>query len=199
MIQDEEKGKTTQPLKWSEYVRLVSYLEADHKKGRQLLFVVIAGLTGLRVGDILRLKWSDMMEERVEIREEKTGKKKLIYINQKIHEIVDNQLKKEDLTESLDRRIFKVCYKTIQRDVADMMLEYDIEYDYDNYAASPHMFRKTWGRRAYEIEDGMTEARSDERLLVLSKAFNHFDTNETRRYLGITQDSIESLNKNLWI
>jgi hypothetical protein len=53
---------------------------------------------------------------------------------------------------------------------------------------STHSFCKTFGRHYWEEND-----HSEQALIILSEVFRHQQISETKRYLGITNDEINSV------
>ena len=52
------------------------------------LYIIVSIYTGLRISDVLRLKWSDLMKEDLVIKEKKTKKLRTIKINSTIHSVL---------------------------------------------------------------------------------------------------------------
>ena len=61
------------------------------------MYILTAIYTGLRTGDIQRLKWNDFNEESFTIIEEKTGKPRKIKINETLRKAVNKVRSGSDL------------------------------------------------------------------------------------------------------
>lgn len=84
-----ESSTRTQKLSSKEEInQMVSYM-LDHNQFRDACFFVIAVNVGLRPSDNLRLRWGDMEKESFPILESKTGKPRMVYVNQAMKEAVD--------------------------------------------------------------------------------------------------------------
>jgi integrase len=182
---------TTTFLPWETYLSLVAKLERDHNYKFCLLLAVGVN-TGLRIGDLLRLKASDLVgHDTFKIEEGKTGKERNIKINKDLREILDRVLPKY-IQGSFDRLLFLNKYGTKAIDKSyvnvkfkEICKKYKVKVDGN---LSSHTFRKTLGRRVAEVHN-----YSDQSFLMLSKLFNHSNTTVTRTYLGITEEEIHEL------
>jgi integrase len=189
------QNTTTTFLPWETYLSLVAKLERD-KNYKFCLLLAIGVNTGLRIGDLLKLKLSDVLgSDTFKINEGKTGKERNIKINKELRVILDRVIpkylntEKDSLlflnrfgTKAIDKSYVNVKFKEICK-------HYKIKVDGN---ISSHTFRKTLGRRIAEVHN-----YSDQSFLMLSKLFNHSNTTVTRTYLGITQTEIHELYDSL--
>lgn len=182
---------TTTFLPWETYLSLVAKLERD-KNFKFCLLLAIGVNTGLRIGDLLKLKVSDVMRgDTFKIQEGKTGKERNIKINKDLRELLNRVIPKY-IEGDKDQLIFlnKYGYQAINKSYVnvkfkDICKQYKIKVDGN---LSSHTFRKTLGRRVAEVHN-----YSDQSFLMLSKLFNHSNTTVTRTYLGITEEEIHEL------
>lgn len=186
---------TTTFLPWETYLSLVAKLERD-KEYKFCLLLAVGVNTGLRIGDLLKLKKSDVMgKDTFTLNEGKTGKERNIKINKDLRIILDRVVPKylgeeEDSllflnrfgTKAIDKSYVNVKFKEICK-------QYKVKVDGN---ISSHTFRKTLGRRVAEVHN-----YSDQSFLMLSKLFNHVNITVTRTYLGITQGEIHELYDSL--
>jgi integrase len=166
-----------------------------------LCFINIGLNTGLRVSDLLELKFEDLNDNRIlRIIEIKTQKIKLIKFNTicvNSFEILKKYYMKkgipaeEFLFKSLNRefikkRIFKkISYSGIKKYFTLLKNELKLEYP-----IGTHSLRKTFGKRIYENE-------SD--LGLVMKLLNHSSEGVTLRYIGIDDELIIKCYDNLII
>jgi integrase len=188
---------TTTFLPWETYLSLVAKLERD-KNYKFCLLLAIGVNTGLRIGDLLKLTVSDVMNgDTFKIQEGKTGKERNIKINKDLRELLNRvipkyiRVDKNQLlflnkygTKAIDKSYVNVKFKEICK-------HYKIKVDGN---ISSHTFRKTLGRRVAEVHN-----YSDQSFLMLSKLFNHSNTTVTRTYLGITEEEIHELYDSICI
>jgi len=165
------KRKTeTAPIKWNQAQAVIKCLMADGDHNTALLFA--SGFYfGLRISDILSLKWGQILSDRFELEEQKTGKTRRITVSSKYRQLV---------TQAVDLMAVIAANKRIRSAFT--------RYGITTQNPSSHTLRKTFGRRVYENLN-----QSENALITLSKIFNHRDISTTRKYIGITQQQIENV------
>jgi integrase len=182
---------TTTFIQWSDFKSLISKLERDQEY-KFCLLISIGVFTGLRISDLLTLKYSDLFDKEILIlKEKKTDKHRSIKINADLQEILKRIVKSMEL-EDLNQLIFLNRYgtKAINKSYVNVKLKelfrkYNVRIDGN---ISSHTFRKTLGRRVMEKND-----YSNQYLILLSELFNHSSPTITRRYLGIRDKEIHDI------
>jgi len=185
------QNTTTSFIEWNDFISLITRLEKD-KEYKFCLLVSIGVFTGLRISDLLTLKYSDILKEEVFlITEKKTKKDRSIKVNSTLKEIVQRIYIKSDLS-NLNELIFINKYGTkcidksyVNVKLKELFLKYRIKVKGN---ISTHTFRKTLGRRVVEVND-----YSNESLVLLMELFGHSNMGITKRYLGITKDEIHNV------
>lgn len=180
---------TTTFLEWEKAVYLIHKLQKEHNQ-RFALLTALGIYTGLRIGDILSLKWSDVMgKQTLMLSEQKTKKNRTVTFNKELIEIIENSAKIMPCVQS-DCFVFSNSsskgQKAISIQYTNQQLKNiiaDANYNIGNI--SSHFLRKTFGRRVWEKNN-----KSEESLLKLSEVFNHSSIAITKRYLGIRQQEI---------
>jgi integrase len=180
---------TADYLPWDEMTSLLGNLERD-KRYMLLTLISVGSYTGLRISDLLRLRWVDLLQsEHLELHEVKTKKYRKIKINTKPKRLISTILRKnktnperlilfnEQTGKSYSRQHLNRLLKGIKR-----------EYKLSISNFSTHSFRKTFGRRIWHQDN-----YSEKSLILLSLIFNHADTQVTRKYLGITDEEIQAV------
>ena len=148
------------------------------------LYIIVSIYTGLRISDVLRLKWSDLMKEDLVIKEKKTKKLRTIKINSTIHSVLSKfNLNGEDdfIFKSQKGSVFSI--QQINRVLKEI---FSTESKHLNI--SSHSLRKSFGRRVYENNN-----ESEKSLVYLSELFNHTSLSITRKYLGIRQEELNEI------
>ena len=179
----------TSGLEWNDMIVLLHKLKQDGRL-RDYLFVCTGCYFGLRARDLLRLKWSEVVDrDFFYVTESKTKKTRKIDINPTVKEVLEyvrGQLIKQGKYNS-DGFLFpnrwgdamKICY-------ANRQLHWICErYKVRAQNPSTHTLRKTFSKRVWEMDN-----RSERSLVYLSEILNHSSTSVTRRYIGITQEII---------
>ncbi len=182
---------TTSYIDWDDFKSLVSRLERDGEY-KFCLLISIGVFTGLRISDLLKLRYSDILNKDVLIIvEQKTKKTRSIKVNADMHAIVSRVVKKTNIND-LNELIFVNRYgtKAIDKSYANVKLKvlfktYNVQV---NGNVSSHTFRKTLGRRVLQINNF-----SNQYLILLSELFGHSSPSITRTYLGIREKEIHDI------
>lgn len=150
------------------------------------LLIIVAVNSGLRIGDILKLRWEDLRSESIRITEEKTNKNKVIKFNDHIKAAVrkfSNQ----------SGPVFMSQKNTVySRQAINRLLKIAFKKESRTLNISSHSLRKAFGRALYE-----RNGESEKVLLYLSELYNHTSPAITRKYLGIRQEVLNELYDSL--
>ena len=135
---------------------------------------------GMRVGDILRLKMSDFIKDggryRLNIREEKTGKKRTFTVPQGIYDYFKTYAETNGIKPS--DRLFPISERAVQKYLKKVC-------DYLGYEnISTHSFRKWYATDIYEA--------SGHDIVLVQHLLQHSSPNTTRRYIGISEEKVEN-------
>ncbi len=162
---------------------------------RKALLVSTGIYTGLRIGDILTLKWSNVLgQNKIIMIEKKTGKRREIVINPFLQKMIEdthieiNPFRDDYLIfRSPENAYYPLNRTTVNRWLKEIFKDYPVSGN-----VSSHMLRKTFGRRIWENNN-----QSDSALIMLGELFNHVSSITTKRYLGIRQEELGSLYESL--
>lgn len=183
-------------LEWEQLLILVDRLKKTTEY-RFLLLICIGSYCGLRLSDILQLRWQDILEkDYFELAERKTGKHRRITINSSLKEIIvfsySNLLRKKQICAGdyifTNRQGGVLSKQFVNRKLHSIFQYCRIKVQ----NGSSHTLRKTFGKRVYEMND-----RSEAALILLSSIFNHNSVAVTRRYIGLSQEQIKDAYINL--
>ena len=135
---------------------------------------------GMRVGDILRLRLSDIVRDgsryRLNITEEKTGKKRSFTVPEAIYNYFCNYCREQKIAE--DEQMFPITERAVQKHlkaVCDLL-------GYENI--STHSFRKWYATDIYNA--------SGHDIVLVQHLLQHSSPNITRRYIGISDEKVET-------
>ena len=174
-------------LLWDEAMNLTRKLAKDGNYKMSLL-IALGCFTGLRISDILSLRWNQILDtDEFTIIEHKTKKKRTIRVNL--------QLKKH----------IRDCYEHIQpvgintpilisqkgtvfsiQRINGVLKEIKKKYRLQIGNFSCHSLRKTFGRQVYNMNGNNSELA----LVKLMELFNHSSVSITKRYLGLRQEEL---------
>jgi len=157
-------------------------------KAREYLLFTLAINSGLRVGDLLSLKIRDLWtlegkpRKQFSTRAQKTGSLAITQINNAIQEAMQFAVEQRAVPiHELDAPVFSVSRQMVSRWVKKWCNA--VGMDRGNFSA--HSLRKTF---AYQL--WLEQGKSDEALVVVSKALGHKSTGTTMDYLGIRREQI---------
>jgi integrase len=178
---------TADYLEWNQAMNLVRKLY-DDKNYRMSLLISFGAFWGLRISDILSLKWNDVYnKDEFQLIEKKTQKNRDIKINPQLKRHISdchNIIKPF----SMDEFVFisqKGTVFSIQR-INIILKDLKVRYDLKIKNFSSHSLRKCFGRTIFERSGENAELA----IVKLSQLFNHSSTSITRRYLGISQKEL---------
>lgn len=185
-IENVEPIRTKEEI--SEMIHAIKYGGGAYPKNKKLaerdVMLFLIGInTGLRVGDIIKLKVSDVKDkEHFFIHEGKTKKRREVNIKM-LQKEIHNYTKGMDDDDYLfksqrgNNHITTTQVYRILRQAGERIGRNDI---------GTHTMRKTFGYHHY---------KQHKDIAMLQEIFNHSAPSITRRYIGITQDEInETLN-----
>ena len=148
------------------------------------LYIIVSIFTGLRISDVLGLKWTDLKKEDLVIKEKKTKKLRTIKINSTIHSVV-SKFNPNDKNDFIFRSQKGTVYSVQQ---INRVLKEIFKTESKHLNISSHSLRKSFGRRVYENNN-----ESEKSLVYLSELFNHTSLSITRKYLGIRQEELNDI------
>jgi integrase len=178
---------TADYLTWDQNLNLIRKLFNDGEY-RMSLLVAIGSFWGLRISDILKLKWEDILDKNeFIIIENKTCKSREIKINPKLKQHI-RECYDRISPRSTDNHIFisqKNSVFSVQR-INVIFKAVKVKYNLKISNYSTHSMRKTFGREVFTQSGTNAEIA----LVKLSQLFNHSSVMVTRRYLGISRDEL---------
>jgi len=191
-----------EPIRDVKKIERMKRLMRKEGKLKELVLFEIGIKTGLRISDILNLKWNSVFSELgsdpafrevISIKEKKTRKAKQFHLSDNVRKVilefwVSNQLRYEDYIFLSDSNNVVNTHQAWSRQYVWQFLN---DYAYrvgirDRIGA--HTLRKTFGYHAFK--NGVD-------LSLLMRIFNHSSQAVTLRYIGITQDQIDDVYVNL--
>ena len=178
---------TADYLVWSDAMNLIRKLAKDENYKMSLL-VALGCFTGLRISDILALRWNQILGvSEFTIIEKKTSKKRTLRLNPQLQEHIQECYEhiqpigvKAPILVSQKGTIFTI--QAINRIFKDIKKKYKVKIK--NFSC--HSLRKTFGRQVYNLNNENSELA----LVKLMELFNHSSVSITKRYLGLRQEEI---------
>ena len=178
---------TADYLIWSDAMNLIRKLAKDGDYKISLL-IALGCFTGLRISDILSLRWKQILDtSEFTVTEKKTGKQRTIRLNPQLQQHIREcyqQIKplgiNAPILVSQKGTVF-----TVQR-INIILKEVKRKYRLHIGNFSCHSLRKTFGRQVYNMNSGNSELA----LVKLMELFNHSSVAITKRYLGLRQEEL---------
>ncbi len=178
---------TADYLIWSDAMNLIRKLSRDGNYKMSLL-MAMGCFTGLRISDILALRWRQILnKDEFCITEIKTGKQRTIRLNPQLQQHIRDCY--EHISPIGINAPILISQKgtafTIQR-INIILKEIREKYRLKIKNFSCHSLRKTFGRQVYNMNSDNAELA----LIKLMELFNHSSVSITKRYLGLRQEVI---------
>jgi integrase len=181
---------TVQPIREIKDIESIKKLMSSN--ARDLLLFTMGINNGLRCGDLLKLKVSDVRDlksgETLTIREQKTGKDNILMINKTTHKILKQFL--DETNPNDDSFLFKsrkgnghLTVGSVNGMVKSWCRSINLKGNYGT-----HSLRKTFGyiqRKKFGVG-----------WEILCKRFNHSSPAVTMRYLGIEDKEVNGILMN---
>ena len=178
---------TADYLIWSDAMNLIRKLAKDGNYKISLL-IALGCFTGLRISDILSLRWKQILNtSEFTITEKKTGKQRTIRLNPQLQQHI-RECYGHIQPLGINAPILvsqKGTVYSIQR-INIILKELKKKYKLHIGNFSCHSLRKTFGRQVYN----MNSENSELALVKLMELFNHSSVAITKRYLGLRQEEL---------
>lgn len=175
-----------QPIKDLNDVTAIQNFFTKHQRIKMACLVQLGCNVALRITDLLSIKFSDIEDNLLVLKEQKTGKTRKVTLNDRalsaIHELQKHYPKDEYLFQSNGNRVQLV--KPFSRQYVSNQLKEVAEACHLSYPFNTHSLRKTFGYHAYK---GGVD------IHLLQKLFNHSSSTTTFRYIGITDERVRDV------
>lgn len=185
---------TADYIEWDTMLTLIRKLY-DDKKIRLSLLIGCGCFLGLRISDLLNLKWEQLLDcEIVVFNEKKTMKAKRIAINNGFRQHIIDCYTALDIKENSQFCFLNKYGKVISIQMINRQLKnINSMYGLNIQNLSSHSLRKTFGRRIIENAGNNPEMA----LIKLCEYFNHASPEITWQYLGLPAEDYAILFKEL--
>lgn len=169
------------------------YRDGDY---RTSLLIGCGCFFGLRISDLLQLRWEQILSDEFAVYEQKTGKRRVIRVNKGFQEHIRDCREAMGVRDDsrpcfLNRFGSIITIQMVNRRFKEIKVKYQVKID--NF--SSHTLRKTWARQIWEVENAA--GRGDMALLKLSELMNHTSPSITRRYIGLRQQELGAVYDSL--
>ena len=177
-------NKKTKALTTEQYKEIIQTMKEGfcgcRPNERVATALVLEGNLGLRISDIVKLRLCDIVLDgdryRLEIVEQKTGKRRVFTVPLVIQQYIENYCLRNGLRR--DELIFPLTERAIQKQLK-------IVCDYLGFEGiSTHSFRKWYATEIYK--------NSGYDIALVQRLLQHSSAAVTQRYIGIEPQRIEA-------
>ena len=196
------KAQEVEPIKNPKDIKKVMQYLDGKKNKRDLMLFAVGISVGLRAGDLLSLKWKDILDDdgniinSVSIIEEKTDKKREFELNNTAKKGIQAYLDSINDDINIDDYVFKsqkggaLTVESTHKIIKTTLKELNIKGNYGT-----HSLRKTWAYHMY-----INNSNNPMMLPYLQQMLNHSSQAVTLKYIGITKEVIKDFynSVNLW-
>ena len=176
-------NKTTVALTVNQFIEIIQTMYSGGAGFRPNIriatILTLEANLGIRIEDVLSLHLNDIVRDgnryRLDIIEEKTGKKRVFTVPYQIHQYISDYCEANNIP--ADKKIFPISERAVQKylkTVADYL-------GYENIGT--HSFRKYYATDIYE--------KNDNDIILVQRLLQHSSAATTQRYIGIMSKRVE--------
>ena len=177
-------NKKTKALTEAQYKEIIQTMKQGfcgcRPNDRTATALVVEANLGLRISDILKLRLCDIVRDgdryRLEIVEQKTGKRRIFTVPMVIQQYIENYCYKNGI--GRNDIIFPITERAVQKQLK-------LVCDWLGYEGiSTHSFRKCYATEIYK-NNGFD-------IVLVQQLLQHSSTAVTQRYIGIQPEKVEN-------
>ena len=183
-------NKMTVALTKEQYQEIISTMRTGgssfRANDRIASCLVLEANLGLRIGDILKLRLKDIIRDgsryRLDINEEKTGKKRIFTVPRPVYQFIKLYCIENHISE--EAAMFPVSERAVQKYLKKVT-------DYLGYKnIGTHSFRKFFATEIYQ--------NNNYNIVLVQKLLQHGSPATTQKYIGISEKEVEeALHKHI--
>lgn len=181
-------NKKTKALTTEQYKEIIQTMRTGFAGSRPneriATALVLEGNLGLRISDIMKLRPCDIVLDgdryRLEITEQKTGKKRIFTVPLVIQQYIENYCLRNGIQK--EQIIFPITERQVQKQLAKVCTYLGYE------GIGTHSFRKWYATEIYN-SNGYD-------ISLVQRLLQHSSSSTTQRYIGIEPQRIEEAIQN---
>ena len=194
-------GSTTRAISKEEFILIIKTLRYGFKyfdkEGKEKLFksnnriatiLLLEANLGLRIGDLLRLRLNNIIQDgeryRLDMVEQKTGKRRIFTVPTEIYNYIRLYCYENNISPTAE--IFPIGERAVQKQLK-------IVADYLNLTnISTHSFRKYFATQVY--------INNNYDIMLVKELLQHSSVRTTQRYITMNRETIEkALREHVYI
>jgi len=177
-------NKQTTALTTAQYTEIINTMKSGTSQFRAndriATALVLEGNLGIRIGDIVNLRFCDIVSDggryRLSIVEQKTGKKRVFTVPKSIYQYIEDYCGRNCIGKT--ERMFPVTTRAVQKHLATVC-------EYLGYSGiGTHSFRKWYATEIYK-DSGYD-------IVLVQRLLQHSSSAITQRYIGMEPQRIEA-------
>ena len=181
---------TSRPITKEEHIMIMKTMNENHegffrRNPQIILILTVECSTGLRLGDILRMKLSDIYRTdkgyRLKMIEKKTGKERNVPIPSELYSYLTDYAMEHG--RSRTEPIFNLTVRAVNKYIRKVCVDY-LEMD----AISSHSWRKLFAHTVYE--------QSGNSIVEVKNALLHASVQVSMSYLNRRSEKLEGILEN---
>ena len=178
---------TADYLEWNTMLNLIRKLYRDGDY-RMSLFIGCGCFFGIRVSDLRKLSWSQLLSnDTFVLTEQKTGKRRVVKINKDFQKHIHQCFNALNVTNCdepcfLSRKNMVLTTQRLNVRLKEIKKKYNLKIE--NFSC--HSLRKAFGRKVFESSGENAQMA----LVKLSELFNHSSVAITKIYLGLREKEL---------
>lgn len=178
-------NKTTRALTPEQYKEIIETIQdgfsGQKPNDRVATILMLEANLGIRIGDILNLRPCDIVRDgsryRLDITEEKTGKKRRFTVPVILQQFIENYCYRNGIGRR--DRIFPITARNVQ-----LILQRTCDYLGPEYEGiGTHSFRKYYATQIYK--------NNNHNISLVQHLLQHSSPSTTQRYIGIEPKEVE--------
>lgn len=179
--------RTSSAIDWELLHKTIRKIEKDENYWL-CSYIILSIYTGLRVSDVKRITWSQILsgKDYLDMVEKKTKKSRRIHMNSFLIDSIKKYYSKSGVTNPNLPIVSNREGKSVSTIYLNRVLKRtNYEYGMGVRNMSSHSLRKSFGMHVWK-----SNGCSDKILTILSEIFNHSKISVTRKYIGIVEEDI---------
>lgn len=193
-----KREESSSPLSMDDFNTLINGLHNDGLYQWEM-YARVSFVTALRSGDVLTLRWKDILNrsELVFIEKKRRKERKIKFslsVQEKFNELyvlmgspdINIPFMSNMGVYHRTRSAVAFSQQYINKKLKNFKIKYRLDIPMHRFQT--HSFRKTFGKHVFE-----SKGKSYEALVILNVIYNHSSIKQTQTYIGITDEKIQDI------
>jgi len=187
ILLNKQTKQTSQPFKTNELMFMIDRMNENNRDLEMGILMTIGFYSGLRISDLLQIRWSDVLKDEFIVMEKKTSKNRKILVKGKFRQLIDFYYEKMKPYRTNDLIFLSPGYDDKPKSQQTLLKRFkrysrlytSLPLEYTSF----HSLRKTFGKTLFDRNENKNGI-----ILLLMEIFNHSKPCITRRYIGLREE-----------